>query len=318
VVKRIFLYFRDQINQTTETIYFQMMNKKSIPFYLIIFSIYLSSCQSNSTTASSDSVANIATSQSIEKSTTEEIEKTTSEQITGKKANAAEILARPQVPILCYHQIRNWISTDGKMGKDYIVPIAEFKSQMKMLADSGYQTILPDQLYNYLVYGTKLPKKPIMLTFDDTKLDQYTNALPELKKYGFKGVFFIMTVSLGKPNYMSKAQVKELSDAGHVIGSHTYDHQNVKKYQGEDWVTQIEKPTKTLKEITGKDVKYFAYPFGLWNKEAIPELKKRGFTSAFILAEKRDENDPLYTIRRIIASGYWNTRTLHNSIIKSF
>ena len=318
MVKRIFLYFRDQINQTTETIYFQMMNKKSIPFYLIIFSIYLSSCQSNSTTASSDSVANIATSQSIEKSTTEEIEKTTSEQITGKKANAAEILARPQVPILCYHQIRNWISTDGKMGKDYIVPIAEFKSQMKMLADNGYQTILPDQLYNYLVYGTKLPKKPIMLTFDDTKLDQYTNALPELKKYGFKGVFFIMTVSLGKPNYMSKAQVKELSDAGHVIGSHTYDHQNVKKYQGEDWVTQIEKPTKTLKEITGKDVKYFAYPFGLWNKEAIPELKKRGFTSAFILAEKRDENDPLYTIRRIIASGYWNTRTLHNSIIKSF
>ena len=318
MVKRIFLYFRDQINQTTETIYFQMMNKKSIPFYLIIFSIYLSSCQSNSTTTSSDSVANIATSQSIEKSTTEEIEKTTSEQVTGKKANAAEILARPQVPILCYHQIRNWISTDGKMGKDYIVPIAEFKSQMKMLADSGYQTILPDQLYNYLVYGTKLPKKPIMLTFDDTKLDQYTNALPELKKYGFKGVFFIMTVSLGKPNYMSKAQVKELSDAGHVIGSHTYDHQNVKKYQGEDWVTQIEKPTKTLKEITGKDVKYFAYPFGLWNKEAIPELKKRGFTSAFILAEKRDENDPLFTIRRIIASGYWNTRTLHNSIVKSF
>ena len=316
--KRIFLYFRHQINQTTETIYFQMMNKKSISFYLLIFCIYLSSCQSNSTTPSSDAAGNIPAGESIEKSTTEEAEKTASEQVTGKKANAAEILGRPQVPILCYHQIRNWISTDGKMGKDYIVPIAEFKSQMKMLADSGYQTILPDQLYNYLVYGAKLPKKPIMLTFDDTKLDQYTNALPELKKYGFKGVFFIMTVSLGKPNYMSKAQVKELSDAGHVIGSHTYDHQNVKKYQGEDWVTQIEKPTKTLKEITGKDVKYFAYPFGLWNKEAIPELKKRGFTSAFILAEKRDENDPLYTIRRIIASGYWNTRTLHNSIIKSF
>lgn len=295
-----------------------MMNKKSISFYLLIFCIYLSSCQSNSTTPSSDFAGNIPAGQSIEKSTTEEAEKTASEQVTGKKANAAEILGRPQVPILCYHQIRNWVSTDGKMGKDYIVPIAEFKSQMKMLADSGYQTILPDQLYNYLVYGAKLPKKPIMLTFDDTKLDQYTNALPELKKYGFKGVFFIMTVSLGKPNYMSKAQVKELSDAGHVIGSHTYDHQNVKKYQGEDWVTQIEKPTKTLKEITGKDVKYFAYPFGLWNKEAIPELKKRGFTSAFILAEKRDENDPLYTIRRIIASGYWNTRTLHNSIIKSF
>ena len=314
----IFLYFREQIYQTLKPIHFQMMNKKLIPIYVLVLSIFLNSCQSNSKTLASDSADSTSATQNVEESSSDEPGKAETQQKGAKKANAAEILARPQVPILCYHQIRNWVSTDGKMGKDYIVPIAEFKSQMKMLADSGYQTILPDQLYNYLVYGAKLPKKPIMLTFDDTKLDQYTNALPEMKKYGFKGVFFIMTVSLGKPNYMSKAQVKELSDAGHVIGSHTYDHQNVKKYQGEDWVTQIEKPTKTLKEITGKDVNYFAYPFGLWNKEAIPELKKRGFTSAFILAEKRDENDPLFTIRRIIASGYWNTRTLHNSIVKSF
>jgi len=294
------------------------MNKNIIPVCILLLSIFLTSCQSNSKPLATGTSDSIPSGQNNEEEISVEPEKEEAQQTGGKKAGAAEILARPQVPILCYHQIRNWVSTDGKMGKDYIVTIAEFKSQMKMLADSGYQTILPDQLYNYLVYGAKLPKKPIMLTFDDTKLDQYTNALPELKKYGFKGVFFIMTVSLGKPNYMSKAQVKELSDAGHVIGSHTYDHQNVKKYQGEDWVTQIEKPTKTLKEITGKDVKYFAYPFGLWNKEAIPELKKRGFTSAFILAEKRDENDPLFTIRRIIASGYWNTRTLHNSIVKSF
>jgi peptidoglycan/xylan/chitin deacetylase (PgdA/CDA1 family) len=163
----------------------------------------------------SGSADSISATQIVEETSSEKVE---TRQINGKRANAAEILARPQVPILCYHQIRNWVSTDGKMGKDYIVPVTEFKSQMKMLADSGYHTILPDQLYNYLVYGAKLPKKPIMLTFDDTKLDQYTTAIPEMKKYGFKGVFFIMTVSLGKPNYMNKTQVKELSDAGHVIG----------------------------------------------------------------------------------------------------
>jgi len=293
------------------------MNTKIILPLLLILSVYLSSCQQNSSPKASETADSTSLGQS-ENVSDESIDDEKRSNTIGKIASTDEILARPQVPILCYHQVRNWTTSDGKMGKDYIVPIAEFKSQMKMLADSGYQTILPDQLYNYLAYGTKLPKKPIMLTFDDTKLDQYTVAIPEMKKYGFKGVFFIMTVSLGKPNYMSKAQVKELSDAGNVIGSHTYDHQNVKKYQGDDWVTQIEKPTKTLKEITGKEVKYFAYPFGLWNKEAIPELKKRGFTSAFILAEKRDENDPLYTIRRIIASGYWNTKTLHNSILKSF
>lgn len=235
-----------------------------------------------------------------------------------KVADAKTILARKQVPILCYHQVRDWREKDSKAAKDYIIPIATFKDHMKMLADSGYHTILPDQLYDYLNNGTALPSKPIMLTFDDTDLDQFTIAAPEMKKYGFKGVFFVMTVSLGRPNYMSREQVKQLSDMGHVIGSHTWDHHNVKKYQGQDWVTQIEKPTKTLEEITGKKIQHFAYPFGLWNPEAIPELKKRGMKSAYILATKRDENDPLYTIRRIIASGYWSSKTLSNSIKNSF
>ncbi|RAK70738.1 polysaccharide deacetylase family protein [Hymenobacter edaphi] len=232
--------------------------------------------------------------------------------------NAAAILARPQVPILCYHQIRDWRAKDSKGAKDYIVPVEQFKAQIKMLADSGYHTILPDQLYAYLTTGAKLPSKPVMLTFDDTDLDQFTVAKPTLDKYGYKAVYFIMTVSLGRPNYMSKAQVKQLSDEGNVIGSHTWDHHNVKKYQGQDWVTQIEKPTKTLEEITGKDIKYFAYPFGLWNPEAIPQLKQRGMVAAFVLAEKRDQQDPLFTIRRIIASGYWSPKTLHNSIVNSF
>jgi peptidoglycan/xylan/chitin deacetylase (PgdA/CDA1 family) len=236
----------------------------------------------------------------------------------GKIADAATITARPQVPILCYHQIRDWTARDSKNAKDYIVPVEAFKKQMQMLADSGYHTILPDQLYAYLTTGAKLPSKPIMLTFDDTDLDQFTIARPTLDKLGYKAVYFVMTVSLGRPHYMSKAQVKQLSDEGNIIGSHTWDHHNVKKYQGKDWETQIDKPTKTLEEITGKKINYFAYPFGLWNQQAIPELKKRGFVGAFILAEKRDPIDPLFTIRRIIASGYWSPRTLHNSIVQSF
>ncbi|GEO04916.1 hypothetical protein AAE02nite_25800 [Adhaeribacter aerolatus] len=233
-------------------------------------------------------------------------------------ANAATISARKQVPVLCYHQIRNWTSRDSKSAKDYIMPEETFRAQLKMLADSGYQTILPDQLYAYLATGAPLPPKPVMLTFDDTALDQYAVAAPEMERYGFKGVFFIMTVSLGRPRYMTRAQVKELADAGHVIGSHTWDHQNVKKLKDQDWVTQIDKPTKQLEAITGKPVKYFAYPFGLWNPAAIPELKKRGFTAAFQLSTKRDPEEPLFTIRRTIASGFWSPRILHNSMVERF
>jgi peptidoglycan/xylan/chitin deacetylase (PgdA/CDA1 family) len=248
----------------------------------------------------------------------------------GKPADAATIIARKQVPILCYHQIRDWTAKDSKNGKDYICPIATFKADMKMLADSGYHTILPDQLYAYLTTGAVLPSKPIMLTFDDTDVDQFTIANPELKKYHFKGVYFVMTVSLNrKPHYMTSEQVKQLSDEGNIIGSHTWDHHMVSKYEHshmvpgkkkpvDDWVEQIDKPTKKLEEVTGKKIDYFAYPFGIWKSPNIPELKKRGFKAAFQLADKRDPQEPLYTIRRIIASGYWSAKTLSNNIRGSF
>lgn len=232
--------------------------------------------------------------------------------------DAATVLSRKEVPILCYHQIRDWRPTDSKTAQNYIVPVDNFRAQIKALADSGYHTILPDQLYAYLTTGAALPSKPIMLTFDDTDLDQYTVALPEMNKYGFKGVFFVMTVSIGRPNYMTKAQIKDLADQGHAIGSHTWDHHNVKQYQGQDWVTQIEKPSKTLETITGKPIAYFAYPFGLWNPQAIPPLKERGIIAAFQLADKRDPRDPLHTIRRIIVPGAWKPATLHKWVRESF
>jgi peptidoglycan/xylan/chitin deacetylase (PgdA/CDA1 family) len=139
-----------------------------------------------------------------------------------------------------------------------------------------------------------------------------------MDKYHFKGVFFIMTVALNKPRYMSSQQVRQLSDEGHVIGSHTWDHMNIKKITNTDWAIQIDKPLKQLEEITGKPVKYFAYPFGLWKPEVIPGIKERQFEGAFQLSAKRDEKDPLYTIRRIIVPGQWSPQNMFNAMERSF
>ena len=214
--------------------------------------------------------------------------------------SAAAILERKQVPILCYHRIEN-----NKAPSDYNVTIPVFKEELKILADSGYHTILPDQLYEYLTKGTPLPPKPFMLTFDDTRVEHFSIAAPEMEKYGFRGVFFVMTISIGRPNYMSSEQIKELSDKGHVIASHTWDHSNVKKLKENDWAVQIEKPNQRIQAITGKPVLYFAYPFGLWNDSAVAQIKKHSFKAAFQLTEKRSETEPLYTIRRTLVPGTW-------------
>ncbi|OWK72773.1 polysaccharide deacetylase [Flavobacteriaceae bacterium JJC] len=233
-------------------------------------------------------------------------------------ADAATVLSRKEVPVLCYHNIKDFSASAGENTKAYTVKPAAFAEQMKTLADAGYQTILPEQLYNYLVFDGPLPEKPIMITFDDTREAQFSIGATEMKKYGFKGVFFIMTVSINRPGYMSKEQIKSLSDGGHVIGVHTWDHHMVTKYKGDDWVTQLVKPKAQLEEITGKPVTDFAYPNGVWNTAAIAEIKKRDYKMAYILSTKRDPADPLYTIRRIIVSGNWSTQGMMNAVHSSF
>lgn len=222
------------------------------------------------------------------------------------------ILARKEIPILCYHHIR-----EAKIG-DYTVSPENFKQEMKLLADSGYKTILPNQLYNYLTHGSSIPKKSVMITFDDTDLEQFTIGKSEMDKYGFKGVYFIMTISIGKPRYMNKQQIKQLSEEGHAIECHTWDHHRVDRYIASDWETQLVKPRKTLEDIINNQIHYFAYPFGVWNRNAIPELKKRGYKLAFILSTKRDTTEPLYTIRRMIVAGQWSPAGMMKAMAGTF
>ena len=233
-------------------------------------------------------------------------------------ADLTTILSKKEVPILCYHHIRNFKAGESENMKSYSVTPAAFAAQMKALSDSGYSTILPDQLYEYLVHDGVLPAKPVMLTFDDTDEEQYSIGKTEMNKYGFKGVYFIMTIAINRPRYMSKDQIKNLSDSGHLIAGHTWDHHMVTKYQGEDWDIQLVKPRKQLEAITGKSITYFAYPFGLWNQAAIPEIKNRDYKLAFILSTKRDSTEPLYTVRRMIVPGQWSTNGMLKAMRSTF
>ncbi len=248
------------------------------------------------------------------------VNKQATEKITSEKpmASLAAILSKKEVPVLCYHHIRNFRAGESNNMKSYSVTPAAFAEQMKALYDSGYQTILPNQLYEYLVHDGPIPSKPVIISFDDTDGEQFTIGAAEMNKYGFKGVYFIMTIAMNRPRYMSKEQIKNLSDSGHVIAGHTWDHHMVTKYVGADWDTQLVKPQLQLEAITGKPIKYFAYPFGLWNQAAIPELKSRGYQLAFILSSKRDSTEPLYTIRRMIVPGTWSINGMLKAMKSTF
>jgi peptidoglycan/xylan/chitin deacetylase (PgdA/CDA1 family) len=225
--------------------------------------------------------------------------------------NAKAILGKAEVPILCYHRIA--VNPKG----DYAVSPTAFSEHIKMLSDSGFNTVSPDQLYDYLVYNKALPAKPILITFDDSRLEHFEKAAPELEKYGFRGVFFIMTITYDKKNYMTKEQIAMLAKAGHTIGLHTWDHTMVTKYKTpEDWATQIVNPKTKLESITGKSVSYFAYPNGVYNHTSTVELKKQ-FKMSFTLFSKRDSINPLQTVRRMIVPE-WTAAGVYKVLSKTF
>ncbi|NDP22288.1 MAG: polysaccharide deacetylase family protein [Paludibacter sp.] len=270
------------------------MNRRFLIISILFLGLALISCnnatkqKSNLETATSTEVTNDSTA------------------IKQTPNTPAQILAKPQVPVLCYHRIE-----DGKKG-DYTVSTATFSAHMKILSDSGYHSILPAQLYDYLVYNADLPEKPVMITFDDSRIEHSKIAAPVMEKYGFRGAFFIMTITYNKKNYMSTEGIAQLAKAGHTVGMHSWDHTMVTKYkEATDWQKQVIDPKKKLETIVGKPVDYWAYPNGVVDHKGAVEMNKY-FKISFILTSKRDSIAPLQTVRRMLA-----TETSAQGLLKS-
>ena len=260
------------------------MNKKIILICTICCGLAISGCNKAS---KNDAKAEVANTPVVKQDTL----------VAAPTKNTPEqILAKPEVPILCYHRI-----TEGHEGT-YTVTPATFAAHMKILADSGYHSISPDQLYDYLVYNKNLPEKPFMITFDDSRVEHSEIAAPTMEKYGFRGVFFIMTITYNKKNYMTTDQIAQLAKNGHTVGMHSWDHTMVTKYKDSiDWQKEVVAPKAKLETIIGKPVEYWAYPNGVYNHEGGEELSKY-FKISFILSSKRDSIQPLQTVHRMITT----------------
>jgi Polysaccharide deacetylase len=212
----------------------------------------------------------------------------------------AAVAARANVPVLCWHQIREPTSADGAGARPYIVGPRRLAAQLDALDRAGFTAVGGDALVSHVLRGTPLPPKPVLLTFDDASAGQYTRALPILRRHHFVATFFVMTVVLDKPGWLSRREVRDLDRAGMTIAAHTWDHHPVTQYTAADWQRQLIEPRDELARIVGHPVRLFAYPDGLWSPAAFPHLQDGRFTAAFQLAGALDGADPRWTLRRII------------------
>lgn len=90
------------------------------------------------------------------------------------------------LPVLMYHYISHFLGA-------ITVSPEVFEDQCRGMAQAGWHGVSLAEAEDFLIKGTPLPKRSVLITFDDGFLDNYVYAFPILQKYGHKGVIFAVT-----------------------------------------------------------------------------------------------------------------------------
>lgn len=210
------------------------------------------------------------------------------------------------LPIIMYHSLLK----DSKLQNDYTISPSLFEKDLKFLTENGYTTITVEDLISYVYRDGKLPKKCIMLTFDDGYYNNYYYAFPLLKKYNCKAVISPIasmtekfteasdiSVSYG---YIDVDNIKEMVESGCVeIQNHSYDlhrltpRRGAEKKRGESSeqykaaITEdINKAQNYLKSNAGVSPVCFVYPFGAISDSTEDIIKEMGFKCTMTCTEK--------------------------------
>lgn len=207
------------------------------------------------------------------------------------------------VPILMYHHLADLSSTASELVLTWTVAPKKFQAQMDWLSQQGYHTITMGQLVAYLRDRKPLPSKPIVITFDDGWLEQYVTAFPVLKKYNFIGTFFVYTNAIDHGQFMTWAQLQEMSSVGMDIQSHTQTHPHLRLLSADAAFKEISESKAIIEKRLGKPVTAFNYPDGEYNTAIIEMLKRAGYDSAVtIAAGYKQRANELYLLHRIRVS----------------
>lgn len=200
-----------------------------------------------------------------------------------------------RVPILMYHSI-----SDSDPNNSLLVPQKMFNDQIKWLYDNKFTAMSMGELLESMRTG-KVPKKPVVITFDDGYADNYKSAFQTLKNYNMKATFFIITDNIGSGDYfMNLDMLKEMRDYGMYIENHTANHLELNTLSRENAYDSIKRAQEFIQEKLGLKSEYLCYPVGRYSNETIEIAKELGIKAAVTTQGGiSSSNDGNYELKRV-------------------
>jgi peptidoglycan/xylan/chitin deacetylase (PgdA/CDA1 family) len=210
------------------------------------------------------------------------------------------------VPILLYHRI-----DVSPINSRYYVPPDKFRDQIRLLHDWGYQSISSEMLIRAIREGIELPPRPVLITFDDGHLDNYTSAFPIMQEYGFTGILYIVANYLGADGYLDAEQIRSMHEAGWEVGSHSLNHRDLPALEPGLQRDEVVVSRERLEQELGVPVLTFAYPFGSFTAGVVDYVHFAGYRAAMAATGYTADQglSNLYALQRIEIKGQEDARS---------
>lgn len=201
-------------------------------------------------------------------------------------------LRDPRIPILNYHRFLEAARVrSGEIVDDervWAVEDDDLDDQCRALKEAGYETVSMDALHAFLEGRGSLPKRPIIFTFDDGYLSNWTLAAPILERHGMRGVFFIALEPdehtrsgvLGKDDWMTHEQIRALHERGHTIGSHSVTHGLLSEMSEEEVRWELSESKRRLEALLGAPVPHFCIPRAGGNRRIVELIGQAGYVTS--------------------------------------
>ncbi len=120
-----------------------------------------------------------------------------------------------------------------------------------------------------------------LITFDDGNASDCEIALPELQRRDLHAVFFLLTARLDQPGSLTSQQVRDLAQAGQIIGLHGHAHRDWRRLKAQDRLQEFYLARQQLSDLAGRDVDLAAAPFGFYDRQVVVELREQGFSALY-------------------------------------
>ncbi len=222
------------------------------------------------------------------------------------------------IPVLMYHHL---LEEEENPYEDNsaILSVEIFREHMDLLYKNGYYTVGLDELEKFVRGEIDLPKRSVLITFDDGYKSNYEYAYPILKEYGFKATIFlisgwntdeVVSFDANELQYLSWTEIENSRDV-FEYASHTHDlHRldgNEQGYLITEPLDEIKHDLETSMRIL--DTAYLAYPYGHYNEETLEVLNELGYRMAFtVKAGRVKPGDPPLELNRYSIFSYTSLR----------